>query len=231
MGLLDDLKQQADSVLVKEQTSQEALNSKLQAAHTRLKEALQYWVQFFQSLNVVKPPIRRSYYIEGTSQLENLIQCDYNVNGRRLTVDHHDYIDAIVLAFRCASATKLTIEKESAALVDRLREHLWSHGLKFDVREMRREGAYVDRGVFSVTSEVPVTITIAADIDNTQIKVTVRNLERLGEYTNIYDYDELGNELLEEIGKAILAKPNNLRKFGRRQAATAAALRGKAKQA
>ena len=60
---------------------------------------------------------------------------------------------------------------------------------------------------------------MAADIDNSQIRLTVRNLERLGEYTNIYDFDEVETGLLEEIGKAILAQPHRLRTMGRRQAA------------
>lgn len=229
MGLLEDLKQQSESVITRQRTAQEERNVKIEAAHAQLKDALHYWVQFFNSLNVIKPVILRNYYIEGTSQLENLVQSDYNVNGRRRTVDYRDYIDAIVLGFRCSSATGLTIEKESAKLVDRLREHLWSHGLKFDLKEMRREGAYVDRGLFSIAPEVGVEITMAADIDSLRIRLTVRNLERLGEYTNIYDFDEFGTELLEEIGKAILAKPHRLRTMGRIQAAAMRSTRGAAR--
>ena len=221
MGLLDDLKREADSVLTNQRSSQEALNEKLQAAHARLNGALQYWVKLFNALNVVKRDIRRSYYIEGSARLENLLQCDYNVNGRRQTVDHHDYVDAVVLRLRCVGNEKLTIEKESQVLVDRLREHFWAHGIRFDVREMKRAGAYVDRGVFSIVPEIGVTITIAAEIDNSQIKLTMRNLERLGEYSCVYDYDEFDEALLEEIAKAILAKPHTLRTLGRAQSLAA----------
>jgi hypothetical protein len=220
MGLLDEFKREADSVLTKQRSSQDALNEKLQAAHVRLKDALQFWVQLFNSLNVVKPDIRRNYYIEGSAQLENLLQCDYNVNGRRLTVDHHDYIDAIVLRFRCTGTQQLTLQKESQSRVDGLRQHLWSHGLKFDLKETKREGAYVDRGIFSITPEIAVTLTIAADIDNSQVKLTVRNLERLGDYTYVYDYAEFTAVLLEEIAKVILARPHKLRAMGTKQAET-----------
>ena len=218
MGLLDELKQEADSLLVRQRASQEELNGKLRAAHDRLNEALQYYVQLFNSLNIVKPQIRRSYYIEGSSRLENLLQCDYNVNGRRLTVENHEYVDAIVLRLRCVGTAQLEIEKDSQILVDRLREHLWSHGLKFNVRESRREGAYIDRGHFSINPEVTVNITLEADIEHAQVKISIRNLERLGEYVYVYDYDEVGPELLEEVGRAILNKPHKLRTIGRRQA-------------
>ena len=222
MGLLDDLKQQANTVREKEQVSQTDLSQNLLLAHAKLKDALHYWVEMFNSLNVIKPVIPRSYYLEGRSTtFDNLLQCDYNVNGRRLTLDHKDYIEAIVLRFRCvpASEQKLTIEKDTNALVERMREHLWSNNLKFDVKEVRNDRGYVERGIFTVACEVPVLITILADLENAQVKITTKNLEKFGEYSSIYDFDEFGNEVLEELGKVILGKSNEFRFMGKRQAA------------
>lgn len=220
MGLLDDLKQQADSLRQKQQVTQAELNQNLQAAHARLKDGLRYLVELFNSLNIIKPVVPRYYYLEGgVTRLDDLMQCDYNCNGRRLTVDHKDYIDAIVLRFRCAGDGQLTIEKQSDPMVQRLRDHLWTHALKFDVNEARNERGYVERGTFTIKCEVPVTITISADLENALIKITCKNLEKLGEYTYAYDFDEFGKEVLEELGKVILAKPNVFRTTGRRQQA------------
>jgi hypothetical protein len=222
MGLLDELKQQAASVREKQQVSQADLNQNLLLAHAKLKDALHYWVEMFNSLNVIKPVIPRYYYLEGGSTpLENLLQSDYNVNGRRLTLDHTDYIEAIVLRLRCAPASEqtLTIEKDTNALVKRMREHLWSNNLKFDVKEVRNDRGHVERGIFTVMCEVPVLITILADLENAQIKITTKNLEKFGEYSYIYDFDEFGREVLDELGKVIIAKPNEFRFLGKRQAA------------
>lgn len=231
MGLLDDLKQQADSVLVQKRTSAQDRTQKLQASDARMKAALQYWVDFFKALNVVKPQITRNYYVEGSTQLANLVQTDYNVNSRRLSVEHHDYIDSIELRFRCVSSQSVTIEKDSDILVNRLREHLWTHGLKFEVREIRKEGAYVERGIFTIAGEVVVRLTITADAEDSRITLTVRNLERLGEYSYVYDFDEFGTEMLEEIGKAILSQPHKLRTLGKRQAQAAGAWSGPERRA
>jgi hypothetical protein len=218
MGLLDDLKQQADSLRQKQQVTQAELNQNLQLAHAGLKDGLHYLVDLFNSLNVIKPVVPRYYYLEGgVSKLENLLQCDYNCNGRRLTVDHKDYIEAIVLRFRCVGNGQVTIEKQSDPMVQRLRDHLWTHALKFDVNEVRNERGYVERGIFTLKCEVPVTITIAGDLENAQIKITTKNLEKLGEYVYVYDFDEFGKDVLEELGKVIIAKPNNFRTTGRRQ--------------
>ena len=231
MGLLDELKQQAESALVNQRTTEENENQKLHASHSRMKSALQYWVDFFKALNVVNPVISRSYYIEGSTQLKNLVQCDYDVNSRRITVGYQDYINSIELRFRCAADTAVTVEKESEVMVKRLREQLWQHGLKFELREIRKEGAYIERGVFTIDADVTVRLTITADLAASQIKLTVRNLERLYEYSYVYDDDEFGTEVLEEIGKAILGQPNKLRAMGRRQAEALAAWSGPERRA
>lgn len=219
MGLLDDLKQQAHSLRVEQQASSEQRNQQLQAAHDKLNETLHYWVDLFNSLNVIKPPVPRYFYLDGGAiQLENLLQCDYNVNGRRRTVDHRDYIDAVVLRFRCVSGEKLKVEKESDALVQRMREHLWSHALKFEVDEIRERG-YLARGTFTIHPEVPVTVTIESDSERSQVKISTRNLEKLGEYEYVFDLDEYGTPVLEELAKLILGKPNAMRSSGRHQAA------------
>lgn len=231
MSLLDDLRQQADSVLVKARSSEENRDQTLQASHARMQTALQYWVEFFKALNIVKPDVSRSYFVEGSTQLLNLAQCDYDVNSRRLTVAHIDYIDSIELRFRCVSEEKITIEKDSHALITRLQEHLWLHGLKFELREIRKEGAYLERGVFTLFADVTVRLTFAADLENAGIRLTVRNLDRLGEHAYAYDYAEFGTELMEEIGKAVLGQPNKLRTIGKYQAEALASWRGPERRA
>lgn len=220
MGLLDDLKQQAASLRQEQQLTQADLSQNIALAHAKLNDALHYWVEIFKSLNIVKPTIARCYYLDGgATTLDNLMQSDYNVNGRRLTLDHKDYIEAVLLRFRCAADGKLTIEKQTNPLVQRMRENLWSYNMKFDVKEVRNERGYVERGIFTISCEVPVLITILADLENAQFKIIAKNLEKFGEYTYSYDFDEFGSEILEELGKAIIAKPNTFRVIGKHQVA------------
>lgn len=220
MGLLDELKQQADALRLQQQASQEERNQSLLRAHAKLKDALHYWIELFSSLNVIKPAVSRNYYLDsGAARFDNLMQCDYNVNGRHLTQDHRDYIDAMVLRFRCVADRKVTIEKQGDRLVQQLREHLWMNNLKFDLQEIRNERGYVERGIFTLNCDVPVMINIAADLENSQIRIITANFAALGEYEYVYDYDEFSSEIMEELAKAILGKPNAFRTLGRHQQA------------
>lgn len=224
MGLLDDLKQQAVSERQKqqkkEQIMQEGRNQKLQLAHVKLKDALHYWIEVFDSLNIIKPGITRYYYLEGgTTKLENLTQCDYTVNGRRLTLDNNEYIEAVVLFFKCVSDQKLTIEKQMDPVVRRMREQLLTYNLKFDLKEVTNDFGYVERGTFTVISEVPVLINIVARIESAQIGITTKNLEKFGESTYIFDLDEFGKDVMEELAKIIITTPSKFRTMGKHQQA------------
>ena len=101
--------------------------------------------------------------------------------------------------------------------MQRLREHLWTNNLKFDLKEIRNERGYIERGIFTLNCEIPVMVTMVGDLENGRIKIICKNLEKLGEFTNIYDFDEFNKEVLEELGKVIIAKPNNFRTLGHHQ--------------
>jgi len=220
MGLLDELKQQADALRQQQQQSAAERNQSLLRAHAKLKDALHYWIELFNSLNVIKPAIPRNYYLDsGVARFDGLMQCDYNVSGHHLTQDHRDYIDAMALRFRCVADRKVTIEKQGDRLVQQLREHLFVNNLRFDLQEIRNERGYVERGIFTLYCDVPVLINIAADLDTSLIRIITRNFAALGEYEYVYDYDEFGSEIMEELAKAILGKPNAFRALGRHQQA------------
>ena len=220
MSLLDDLKKQAESLRQQQVSSDALFSQNLLAVHDRLKEALLYWVDMFNSLNVIKPVVTRTYYLDGgNATLDPLSQFDYNVNGRRKTVDHHDYIEGIVLRMRCTTDGALTVEKESSANVERMREHLWSHNIKFDLKEYRNDRGYLERGLFTIPRDVAVMVTIVGDLERGQIQMHTKNLEKLGEAHYLYDIAEFTREINEELAKMILGKPNQLRALGRHQQA------------
>jgi hypothetical protein len=217
MSLLDDLKKQADSLRQKQQVSDEQINQNLQAVNVKLKEALLYWVEMFNSLNVIKPEVKRTYFLDGGKVELQLDQLDYDVNGRRKTINHHDFIEGVVLRMRCVSTQKVSIEKESDANVERMREHLWSHNVKFDVQEKKNDRGYVERGLFTIVPDIPVMITIFGDLERGQICIHTKNLEKFGEFQYVYEIPEFSREIQEELAKMILGQPNKLRGMGSHQ--------------
>ncbi|MBC7780461.1 MAG: hypothetical protein H7125_10200 [Proteobacteria bacterium] len=217
MSLLDDLKTQAE-VLRKRQQSGTALHDHyFREIHERLKMIYQHLHELVNSLNTIKPEVIRYYYIEPSSMLEDMRQGDYAISARRKSIDYVDYFEEVLLRTRCVGTTKLKFEKDSDALVTRMREFLWGNSLKFDLREYRSERGYIQSGAFTVEPEVPVAITIAGMPEKGHIVIVTKNLEKLGEVAYTFEIEEVDIPLIEELAKLLIGKPNQFRNMGKHQ--------------
>ncbi len=217
MSLLDDLKNQAE-VLRKRQLSGSTLQDHyFREIHERLKVIYGQLLELTNSLNTIRPEVIRYYYIEPSTVLEDLRQGDYAVSARRKSIDYVDFFEEVLLRARCTGSTSLRLEKNSEALVSRMRELLWSNSLKFDLREQRTDRGYVHAGAFTIEPEVPVSILIRGVADKGHIVIVTRNLEKLGEVTYTYEIDEVDTPLIEELTKLLLGKTNQFRSMGKHQ--------------
>lgn len=217
MGLLDGLKQQAETLKQEQGSGPTSPLQNLQAMQPGLQEALRYLSDLANALNITKPTVYRSYYVDTANRLEQLAQCEYTVREKRRTVNHKDYLEEVVFGFRCVGTRNLTIEKTSAASVNRLREYLWTYNFRFEYRESTGERGLLERGTFTVIADVPATATLAGDWDTGKITLTLKNVERPGDTVYTYDVVEINVALLEELAALLLGKPNRLRDLGSHQ--------------
>lgn len=213
MGLLDELKQQAQA---RQQTSQ-GRSQMILAVDAGLREVYRYLSELASSLNTVKPQVPRSFYIAGAAKLDNLMQCDYAARYRRKPIDFVDYFNEVTLSFRCAGPQNLVLEKETPPAIDGLRDFLWERNLRFDCREIKNDRGMVQRAVFTITSDVPASATFAGNWDSGQVTLTLKNIDKLGSVDYVYDTAELTVELMEEFSKFLLGQQNNFHSLGKHQ--------------
>jgi hypothetical protein len=224
MGLLDELKQQAERQRLQQQTSQETLERNRQAVHTALRDASRYFAELADTLNVLKLQVARFFYI-GRMRLDGLVQADYNAHERRRTMDARDYFEEAGVRFRCAGERSVQIEKDSPDGIRNLREYLWGHNFRFECQEIKNERGRVERALFTVLPQVPASAVLSGDWNTGQIRLGLKNVEIPGEVHYLYEAAEVNRDLLEELTKVLLAKPNQLRRYGCHQQMTQSAPR------
>ena len=218
MGLLDDLKKQAEARLQQVPSVREGELEKhaySQPVHHALKAASTYLSELAQSLNVVKPDVRRQYYLEGSAKFSNLLQRDYTARDRRRTVGGNDYLLDVSLHFFCVGNESLTFEKETRQ-ANMIKEYLWAYSLPFQDRDVRDDNGRIVRSIITVSGKVPSSVTLVGDWDSGEFELKLRNVELLGEVNQAFDVGDINRDFFEEIGKLVLGQPNQLRSFGRR---------------
>jgi hypothetical protein len=222
MSFLDELKQEAES---KKQQDLESTQTRMRIEELRMamvegkvREMFQYLTDLTKQLNDLKLPLYRSYYIEGVGSDIKLLQCDYKVTIKSVTIEHKDHLKDVQFSFKCSAADKTyTIEKDNPVAIERQRDYLWGSGIKFEYSEFKNERGFVYRGVFTVPAVVPVSFLISGDFDNANITITMKNFNMLVDSEYVYDPEEINSAFMDEFAKFVLDKPNNFAKFGTRR--------------
>ena len=216
MGLLDDLKKQAEAKLHApvEDDSKGAKNHHFQQVQDALKAAIAFFSELAESLNVIKPDVRRQFYIEGSSKLSNLLQGEYNARDNRQTQAGAEYLLDVSLRFILLGNEKLTFDKETRQ-ANMMKEYLWAYSLPFEHRDVRDDKGRIARSIITISSKVPSSITLHGNADTGIMQLILRNVELLGEVKQAIEVSYITAEFFDEVAKAVLAQPNRLREWGR----------------
>ena len=221
MSFLDELKQEAEA---KKQNDLESTQTRMRMEDLRMamiegkvREMYQYLNDLAKQLNDLKLPLYRSYYIEGIGQDIKLLQGDYRVAIKNITIDHKDHLKDVLFGFKCSADKTYTIEKDTPVTIERQKDYLWRSGIKFEYVEFKNERGYVFRGVFTVPAIVPVSFLISGDFETAKIIITSKNFNMLVASEYVYDPAEINGAFMDEFAKFLIDKPNTFAKFGTRR--------------
>ncbi len=222
MAFLDELKKQAEAQKQQEQLQTQsklaAVSQNFLLVQTRFKEVQRYLHELVNQLNVLNLDLKRTYYIEGVGSIDDYRPRDYALSIDSIRIGQKDFINAIILRFRVATERTLQVERTLPNQIDTLKEYLWHNNVKYQCTEYRNDRGVVTRGVFNIASEIPVTIKFSADFENAKVFLHMKNFAGLTVSEFRYDADEVNGELLDELAKYLIDKPNRFRDMGRHQA-------------
>ncbi len=221
MSFLDELKQEAEAKkqqdLESTQTRMRMEELRMAMVENKLREMFQYLNDLSKQLNDLKLPLYRNYYIEGLGQDIKLLQGDYKVAVKNITIEHKDHLKEILFSFKCQENKTYTVEKDNPTAIERQKDYLWRNGIKFEYAEFKNERGYVYRGVFTVPAVVPVSFSIVGDFDNANIAIASKNFNMLAGAEYVYDPEDINSAFMDEFAKHLLDKPSNFTKFGTRR--------------
>src|SRR5216684_67721 len=93
MGLLDDLKKQADLVKTQQILQQNLQGDKLKLVEDKMKQTFQYVHELLKQLAVVKPTIPLVYSIPGVADFRNLVFTESFIDYRKKRINDKEYFD------------------------------------------------------------------------------------------------------------------------------------------
>jgi len=213
MGLLDDLKKQADMVKSQHLSQQSMLQESIKLVEARMHQAFLYLNDLLKQLAVLRPTNPLVYSIPGVGDLQNLAFAESFINYRKKKIGDKDYYDIITLFIRWDSPTSLTVERDMPATIQKVSDALWGFGIKFTEEKIKNPGGGFQKMKFTVPSTVTCDITITADYENCRLAVKGKHFFRLGADELRIPAGDIDEALLEEFAKMLIGQPSVLRKY------------------
>ena len=203
MGLLDDLKQEAEQAKARGEEAPDNAQAELERVRRQLepkmKALYKYFAEFNEHLNVVSPEVSGDYLLEGLGTLTNLRQGDY-----KLATDDPNSIQKFTFHWSCSRQGRQEFKVSNPILAEKYRETLWNVNLRFNKRDLQNGAG----AVFVVEAFVPVSFEFEIDPEKSAINLKLKNLGTLGIVNYSYAPEKINAELMDELAKCVLRRPN-----------------------
>ena len=221
MGLLDDLKKEAESLQNQEAARTQSLRSNAVQVDQAMRKVFHYMNELFKQLNVVKPACARTYDLPNVGQIAGLAQSDYRIEYRTVLKDNKDHFETLNVSYKRSKPEQFEVKRESE-LIERFRDILWQNNLRFTSEAFRNERRVIVYELFKINCEILCAAEIQADYDEGVIRFKLKNIEEFG--TTVYTLDpaSIEDRALEELAKLFIGKTEaGFREFNRRPTYTA----------
>ncbi len=209
MGLLDELKQQAEQkrdIVARAEADQEARYDVFrESIQPKMVQLFSYLSEIVEQLNFVDSSIRVSYPIKTYAALSELQQKDYKIRA-----DSMEGMKKIDFSFECIGEGRVEFDVENKLYIDRLEEYLNSVRLTYVCNKYKDSRHNVTSARFRVDNHVPVSFQFVADIDAGTIRVEIRNYHNLHIDRFTVDPQSIDEAFLDQLGKFIVRQDSSV---------------------
>jgi hypothetical protein len=208
VGLLDDLKQQADALRAQDVDRTESLRSNAVAVDHALRRAFLYMNDLGKQLNVVKMPSPFVYKLPTVGDIADLVFKDFFADFRTRNFIDKDYYGEVHLATRCWSDKVLTIKKGPDDM-EKFRDILWQYNIEHKSEQYRDQRKVITHEIFEVKCDFRVQAKFEGDHESGKLKIMVKNI---GDFTiDVFQMlaSEFNDKAVEEFAKYFIGRPND----------------------
>jgi hypothetical protein len=207
VGLLDDLKKQADALKANEVDKTESLRASAVAVDHSLRRSFLYLNDLGKQLNVVQMPSPFKYELPTVGDIEGLVVKDFFCDFRSKHFIDKDYYGEVHVAYRAWSDRVLTVKKGPAEM-EKFRDILWQNNLEHESEQFRDNRNVITHEVFRVKCDLRVQAKIEGNHETARLKIVAKNVGGL--QVDIFNLmaAELNDKAIEEFAKYLIGRPN-----------------------
>jgi hypothetical protein len=208
VGLLDDLKKQADDLKAKDIDRTESMRTTAVAVDHALRRVFLYMNDLGKQLNVVQMPSSFKYNLPTVGDIDGLVLKDFFCDFRSKHFIDKDYYGEVHCAYRNWSDKVLTVKKGPDEM-EKFRDVLWQSNIEHKSEQFRDPRKVITHEVFKINCEFRVQAKIEGDHETGKIKIVTKNVGGLEVDVFMMLALEFNEKGVEEFAKYFIGRPNN----------------------
>ncbi|HYF08742.1 MAG TPA: hypothetical protein VD970_14045 [Acetobacteraceae bacterium] len=207
MGLLDDLKKQADALKANEVDKTESLRAAAVAVDHSLRRSFLYLNDLGKQLNVVQMPSTFKFSLPTVGDIEGLIIKDFFCDFRSKHFIDKDYYGEVHVAYRCWSDKVLTVKKGPDEM-EKFRNVLWQNNIEHTSEQFRDARKVITHEVFKVKCDFRVQAKFEGNHETARLKISSKNVGGFDVAIFNLTAQEMNDRAIEEFAKYFIGRPN-----------------------
>jgi hypothetical protein len=210
MGLLDDLRAEADAARGQHAVKAQTAAERIAATEECAKRLVTHWAGLHADLNAIAPKIGRRFELERDLILQDLQLAQFRVDHRKKYMGEQNVTDYALVIFEqtATTAPNPMKVKRSSAEYEKTRLRLFEVGIKAEEEILRDSDQRMLRAEFSFAPVVSAGVRFGFDHDRMVVDVRMKNVEFAGLLHAEFAVDDVNQSFQEEITKYIIDRAN-----------------------
>jgi len=209
MGLLDDLKNQAETLRAQEQQGGVHPGDKTQfymnEIHPRMKEIHDFLDEMVENLNFIKPETIVNYPIYPGGEKQSFRQGKYN-----LIIDSPQQIKEIKLTCKAELDKPVKLRVKGEDNVKKLFEILASYKIQAKRKDFNDKSYKLIHSDIIIEGPVNISVQFIGSDDTSYIQLLLTNFEGPGVIKRNIDVKNINQDFLDKLGRYILREDTKL---------------------
>jgi hypothetical protein len=213
VGLLDDLKKQADAVRTHDNFKRSLEVENLQKVEEAMRRSFKYLHDLLEQLKIIKPVNPIVFALPGIGDLRDLAFADSSIDYRTARIDDKDYLERIDLYIMWSLPSDLVVERDMPTTAEKVRQQLRIANVKFTEDEKKSAQGSVSLYRFKIPKTVRVDVSLRADYPKRRVPIVSKNLLRTGGDDFAFPADDCNEKLLEDLALTLIGQPSEFRRY------------------
>src|SRR5574341_81899 len=213
MGLLDDLKKQADQIRTQDSLQKSNLQENVRVVDEAMHRTFLYLLELFKQLEVLKPENAVAYRIESVGDLKGMKYVAGFVDPRKKKFAERDVYDYMDFYVKWAAPSNLVVERDMPQTIAKVRDMLWSTNVKFSEVETKSQYGSVSKVKFTIPVALTVNLTLKADHEGSKLLFFGKNALKLGTDDFAVPADDLTEAHLEDLAKLLIGQRSEFHRY------------------